>query len=77
MCLMQFRSFLFSGLVCDALLLAHSPLALAISAAVSDWPDVSQPLQYVTGAAAVGHIEPTGLSREIPDTQEVEGHDFT
>ena len=36
----------------------------------------SQPLRYLTGFPAVGHIEHTGIFRDIPDTQEVEEQDF-
>ena len=57
-------------------LTSRSPLALAVFAVLLDWPDASQPLRYLTGFPAVGHIELTGIFRDIPDTQEVEEHDF-
>ena len=57
-------------------LTSRSPLALADFTVLLDWPDVSQPLRYLTGFPAVGHIEHTGIFRDILDTQEVEEQDF-
>ena len=38
-------------------LTSRSPLTLAVFTVLLDWPDVSQPLRYLTGFPAVGHIE--------------------
>ena len=54
----------------------RSPLALAVFTVLLDWPDVSQPLRYLTGFKAVGAIEPTGVFREIPRTEHVPEEEF-
>ena len=48
-----------------AQLTSRKPVALAVLTALLRWPDVTQPLRYLTGFQVIGDIEHSGVFRDV------------